>query len=91
MKKNPLTFFIFLKALTLSGLSTKWITVKAIDRFKTKIAHFGTKNDAEEWGKEEWGKGDYLVESFDIVGKINANGEIKTYIEVNLVENIKED
>ena len=51
MKKNPLTFRIFLKALSLSGLSIKWITVKAIDRFKTKIAHFGTKKDAEEWGE----------------------------------------
>lgn len=86
MKKNPLTFRIFLKALSLSGLSIKWITVKAIDRFKTKIAHFGTKKDAEEWGND-----DYLVESFDILAKVNANGEIKTYIEVNLVENIKED
>ena len=81
MKKNPLTFRIFLKALSLSGLSIKWITVKAIDRFKTKIAHFGTKKDAEEWGND-----DYLVESFDILAKVNANGEIKTYIEVNLVE-----
>lgn len=81
MKKNPLTFRIFLKALTLSGLSIKWITAKATDRFGTKIAHFGSQQDAEGWGK-----GDYLVESFDIVGKINANGEIKTYIEVNLVE-----
>lgn len=86
MKKNPLTFRIFLKALAMSGLSIKWITVKAIDRFKTKIAHFGTKKDAEEWGND-----DYLVESFDILAKVNANGEIKTYIEVNLVENIKED
>ena len=84
MEKNPLTFRIFLKALSLSGLSIKWITVKAIDRFNTKIAHFGTKNDAEEWGND-----DYFVESFDIVGKFDANGEIKTYIEVNLVENIK--
>ena len=84
--KNPLTFRIFLKALSLSGLSIKWITAKATDRFKTKIAHFGNQTDAEGWGK-----GDYLVESFDIVGKINANGEIKTYIEVNLVENIRED
>ena len=81
MKKNPLTFRIFLKALTLSGLSIKWIAVKATDRFKTKIAHFGNQTDAEEWGK-----GDYLVESFDIVGKINDDGDIKTYIEVNLVE-----
>lgn len=81
MKKNTLTFRIFLKALSLSGLSIKWITVKAIDRFKTKIAHFGTKKDAEEWGND-----DYLVESFDILAKVNANGEIKTYIEVNLVE-----
>lgn len=86
MKKNPLTFRIFLKALAMSGLSIKWITVKAIDRFNTKIAHFGNQNDAEGWGKD-----DYLVESFDIVGKVNANGEIKTYIEVNLFENIKED
>ena len=86
MKKNPLTFRIFLKALSLSGLSIKWITVKAIDRFKTKIAHFGTKKDAEEWGND-----DYLVESFDSLAKVNANGEIKTYIEVNLFENIKED
>ena len=86
MKKNPLTFRIFLKALTLSGLSIKWITAKATDRFGTKIAHFGNQQDAEEWGKD-----DYLVESFDIVGRINADGEIKTYIEVNLVENIKED
>ena len=86
MKKNPLTFRIFLKALAMSGLSIKWITVKAIDRFKTKIAHFGNQNDAEGWGKD-----DYLVESCDIVGKVNANGEIKTYIEVNLFENIKED
>lgn len=83
MKKNPLTFRIFLKAL--SGLSIKWITVKAIDRSKTKIAHFGTKKDAEEWGK-----GDYLVESFDIVGKFDANWEIKTYIEVNLIERKEE-
>ena len=37
------------------------------------------------------GNDDYLVESFDILAKVNANGEIKTYIEVNLVENIKED
>lgn len=81
MKKNPLTFHIFLKALSLSGLSIKWITAKATDRFKTKIAHFGNQKDAEGWGKD-----DYLVESFDIVGKVNANGEIKTYIEVNLVE-----
>lgn len=86
MKKNPLTFRIFLKALRLSGLSIKWIAVKVTDRFKTKIAHFGNQNDAEGWGKD-----DYLVESFDIVGKINADGEIKTYIEVNLVENTKED
>ena len=86
MKKNPLTFRIFLKALSLSGLSIKWITAKATDRFKTKIAHFGNQKDAEEWGKD-----DYLVESFDIVGRINANGDIKTYIEVNLFENIKED
>lgn len=86
MKKNPLTFRIFIKALSLSGLSIKWITAKATDRFKTKIAHFGNQQDAEGWGND-----DYLVESFDIVGKINANGEIKTYIEVNLVENIKED
>lgn len=81
MKKNRLTFRIFLKALSLSGLSIKWITAKATDRFKTEIAHFGNQTDAEEWGK-----GDYLVESFDIVRKINADGEIKTYIEVNLVE-----
>lgn len=81
MKKNPLTFRIFLKALSLSGLSIKWITAKATDRFKTKIAHFGNQTDAEEWGK-----GDYLVESFDIVGKINDDSDIKTYIEVNLVE-----
>lgn len=81
MKKNPMTFRIFLKALSLSGLSIKWITAKATDRFKTKIAHFGNQTDAEEWGK-----GDYLVESFDIVGKINDDGDIKTYIEVNLVE-----
>ena len=81
MKKNPRTFRIFLKALSLSGLSIKWIAVKATDRFKTKIAHFGNQQDAEEWGK-----GDYLVESFDIVGKINDDGDIKTYIEVNLVE-----
>ena len=86
MKKNPLTFRIFLKALSLSGLSIKWITAKAIDRFKTKIAHFGNQQDAKDWGKD-----DYLVESFDIVGRINANGDIKTYIEVNLVENTKED
>lgn len=86
MKKNPLTFRIFLKALAMSGLSIQWITVKAIDRFKTKIAHFGNQNDAEGWGKD-----DYLVESFNIVRKINADGEIKTYIEVNLVENTKED
>ncbi|WP_329758321.1 hypothetical protein [Allisonella histaminiformans] len=81
MKKNPLTFRTFLKALTLSGLSIKWIAVKATDRFKTKIAHFGNQQDAKGWGKE-----DYLVESFDIVGKINDDGDIKTYIEVNLVE-----
>ena len=86
MKKNPLTFRIFIKALSLSGLSIKWITAKATDRFKTKIAHFGNQQDAEEWGND-----DYLVESFDILAKVNANGEIKTYIEVNLVENIKED
>ena len=86
MEKNPLTFRIFLKALSLSGLSIKWITAKAIDRFKTKIAHFGNQQDAKDWGKD-----DYLVESFDIVGRINANGDIKTYIEVNLVENTKED
>lgn len=86
MKKNPLTFRIFLKALSLSGLSIKWITVKAIDRFNTKIAHFGTKKDAEKWGND-----DYFVESFDILAKVNANGEIKTYIEVNLFETIKED
>ena len=86
MKKNPLTFRIFLKALRLSGLSIKWITAKSIDRFNTKIAHFGTKKDAEEWGND-----DYFVESFDILAKVNANGEIKTYIEVNLFENIKED
>ncbi|WP_317304569.1 hypothetical protein [Allisonella histaminiformans] len=85
MKKNPLTFRIFLKALRLSGLSIKWIAVKATDRFKTKIAHFGNQNDAEGWGK-----GDYLVESFDIVGKFDANGEIKTYIEVNLIERKEE-
>ena len=81
MKKNPLTFRIVLKALSLSGLSIKWITAKATDRFKTKIAHFGNQKDAEEWGND-----DYLVESFDILAKVNANGEIKTYIEVNLVE-----
>ena len=81
MKKNPLTFRIFLKALTLSGLSIKWITAKATDRFGTKIAHFGNQQDAEGLGN-----GDYLVESFDIVGKINDDGDIKTYIEVNLVE-----
>ena len=86
MKKNPLTFRIFLKALAMSGLSIKWITVKAINRFKLKIAHFGTIKDAEEWGND-----DSLVESFDILAKVNANGEIKTYIEVNLFENIKED
>lgn len=86
MNKNPLTFHIFLKALSLSGLSIKWITAKAIDRFKTKIAHFGNQQDAKDWGKD-----DYLVEYFDIVGRINANGYIKTYIEVNLVENTKED
>ena len=86
MEKNPLTFRIVLKALSLSGLSIKWITAKAIDRFKTKIAHFGNQQDAKDWGKD-----DYLVESFDIVGRINANGDIKTYIEVNLVENTKED
>ena len=85
MKKNPLTFRIFRKALRLSGLSIKWIAVKATDRFKTKIAHFGNQNDAEGWGK-----GDYLVESFDIVGKFDANGEIKTYIEVNLIERKEE-
>ena len=85
MKKNPLTFRIFLKALRLSGLSIKWIAVKATDRFKTKIAHFGNQNDAEGGGK-----GDYLVESFDIVGKFDANGEIKTYIEVNLIERKEE-
>ena len=84
--ENPLAFRIFLKSLSLSGLSIKWIAVKATDRFKTKIVHFGTQKDAEGWGND-----DYLVESFDIVGKINTNGEIKTYIEVNLVENIKED
>ncbi len=50
MKKNPLTFRIFLKALSLSGLSIKWITVKAIDRFKTKIAHFGTKKMLKSGG-----------------------------------------
>lgn len=81
MKKNPMTFSIFLKALTLSGLSIKWITAKATDRFGTKIAHFGNQQDAEGWGK-----GDYRVESFDIVGKINDDGDINTYIEVNLVE-----
>ena len=81
MEKNTLTFRIFLKALSLSGLSIKWITVKAIDRSKTKIAHFGDQQDAKDWGKD-----DYLVESFDIVGRVNANGEIKPYIEVNLVE-----
>lgn len=81
MKKNPLTFRIFLNTMILSGLSIKWIAAKATDRFGTKIAHFGNQQDAEEWGK-----GDYLVESFDIVGKINDDGDIKTYIEVNLVE-----
>lgn len=80
MKKNPLTFRIFLKALSLSGLSIKWITAIASDRFKTKIVLFGNQQDAKWWGKD-----DYLVESFDIVGKIHADGEIKTYIEVNLV------
>lgn len=81
MNKNLLTFRIFLKTLSLSGLSIKWIAAKATDRFKTKIAHFGNQQDAKGWGKE-----DYLVESFDIVGKINDDGDIKTYIEVNLVE-----
>ena len=84
MKKNPLTFHIFLKALKLSGLSIKWIYAVAVDRFETKIVLWGNQQDAKEWGKD-----DYLVESFDIVGKFDANGEIKTYIEVNLVENIK--
>lgn len=51
MKKNLMTFHIFLKALSLSGLSIKWIAVKATDRFKTKIAHFGNQQDAEEWGR----------------------------------------
>jgi len=81
MNKNLLTFRIFLKTLSLSGLSIKWIAAKATDRFKTKIAYFGNPQDAKGWGKE-----DYLVESFDIVGKINDDGDIKTYIEVNLVE-----
>ena len=86
MKKNPLTFRIFLKALRLSGLSIKWIAVKATDRFKTKIAHFGNQNDAEGWGKD-----DYIVESFDIIARVTDNGEIKTNITVNLVETTKED
>lgn len=47
MKKNLLTFRIFLKALSLSGLSIKWITAKSIDRFKTKIAHFGMPKSGE--------------------------------------------
>lgn len=81
MKKNLLTFRIFLKALSLSGLSIKWITAKSIDRFKTKIAHFGNQKDAKEWGKD-----DYLVKSFDIIARVTANGEIKTNITVNLVE-----
>ena len=81
MEKNPLTFRIFLKALSLSGLSIKWITAKAIDRFKTKIAHFGNQQDAKDWGKD-----DYLVKSFDIIARVTDNGEIKTNITVNLVE-----
>ena len=72
MKKNLLTFRIFLKALSLSGLSIKWITAKSIDRFKTKTAHFGNQQDAKEWEKD-----DYLVESFDIVGKSMLMGKLK--------------
>lgn len=86
MKKNPLTFRIFLKALSLSGLSIKWITAKATDRFGTKIAHFGNQQDAEGWGKD-----DYLVKSFDIIASVTANGEIKTNINVNLVETTEEE
>lgn len=86
MKKNPLTFRIFLKALSLSGLSIKWIAVKATDRFKTKIAHFGNQQDAKGWEKD-----DYLVKSFDIIARVTANGEIKTNITVNLVETTEED
>lgn len=81
MKKNLLTFRIFLKALSLSGLSIKWITAKSIDRFNTKIAHFGNQQDAKGWEKD-----DYLVKSFDIIARVTDNGEIKTNITVNLVE-----
>ena len=86
MKKNPLTFRIFLKALSLSGLSIKWIYAVAVDRFETRIVLFGNQQDAKGWEKD-----DYLVKSFGIVAIVIANGEFNTNIKVNLVENTKED
>ena len=86
MKKNPLTFHIFLKALQLSGLSIKWIYAVAVDRFETKIVFWGNQQDAKEWEKD-----DYLVKSFDIIASVTANGEIKTNINVNLVETTEEE
>lgn len=86
MKKNPLTFRIFLKALKLSGLSIKWIYAVAVDRFETKIVFWGNQQDAKGWEKD-----DYLVESFDILASVIANGEINTDINVHLVETTEED
>lgn len=86
MKKNPLTFRIFIKALSLSGISVKWIYAVAVDRFGTKIVLFGNQQDAKGWKKD-----DYLVKSFGIVSIVIANGGFNTNIKVNLVENIKED
>ena len=41
MKKNPLTFRIFLQALAMSGLSIKWIYAVAVDRFGPKRGFYG--------------------------------------------------
>ena len=86
MKKNPLTFRIFLQALAMSGLSIKWRYAVAVDRFGPKRVFYGNQQDAKGWEKD-----DYLVKSFDIIASVTANGEIKTNINVNLVETTEEE
>ena len=67
MKKNLLTFRIFLKALAMSGLSITWIYAVAADRFEPKRGFYGSLQAAKGWVKDE-----YLVKSFDIIARVAA-------------------